>query len=52
MQQPGCVGLHIGTVGKRERLRRVVRAGPLPRKTFSRGEADEKRFYVEARRMR
>ncbi len=51
-QQPGCVGLHIGTVGKRELLRRVVREGPLPRKTFSMGEADEKRFYVEARRIR
>jgi hypothetical protein len=51
-QQPGCAGLHIGTVGKSELLARVVREGPLPRKTFSMGEADEKRFYVEARRIR
>jgi hypothetical protein len=51
-QQPGCVGFHIGTVGKSELLARVVREGPLPRKTFSMGEADEKRFYVEARRIR
>jgi hypothetical protein len=51
-QQQGCVGLHIGTVGKRDLLARVVREGPLPRKTFSMGEADEKRFYVEARRIR
>jgi hypothetical protein len=51
-QQPGCVGLHIGTVSKSELLTRVVREGPLPRKTFSMGEADEKRFYVEARRIR
>jgi hypothetical protein len=51
-QQPGNAGLHIGTVGKSELLRRVVREGPLPRKTFSMGEADEKRFYVEARRIR
>jgi hypothetical protein len=51
-QQPGCIGLHIGTVSKRELLRRVVGEGPLPRKTFSMGEADEKRFYVEARRIR
>ncbi len=51
-QQTGCVGLHIGTVGKSELLGRVVREGPLPRKTFSMGEADEKRFYVEARRIR
>jgi len=51
-QQPGCVGLHIGTVGKSELLKRVVRGGPLPRKAFSMGESDEKRFYVEARRIR
>ncbi|MBL8324800.1 MAG: DUF1015 domain-containing protein [Rubrivivax sp.] len=51
-QQPGHVGLHIGTVGKSELLERVMRGGPLPRKTFSMGEADEKRFYVEARRIR
>jgi hypothetical protein len=51
-QQNGCIGFHIGTVSKSELLRRVVREGPLPRKTFSMGEADEKRFYVEARRIR
>jgi hypothetical protein len=51
-QHSGCVGFHIGTVGKSELLKRVVREGPLPRKTFSMGEADEKRFYVEARRIR
>jgi hypothetical protein len=49
--QSGHAGLHIGTVGKGELLERVMREGPLPRKTFSMGEADEKRFYVEARRI-
>jgi len=39
-------------VGKRDLLRMVVREGPTPRKTFSMGEADEKRFYIEARRIR
>jgi hypothetical protein len=51
-QQPGAAGLHIGTVSKSELLARVMHDGPLPRKTFSMGEADEKRFYVEARRIR
>jgi hypothetical protein len=51
-QQPGCVGLHLPVLGKSELLHRVVREGPLPRKAFSMGEADEKRFYVEARRIR
>ena len=48
----GAVGLHFPVVPKSELLRRVVHEGPLPRKTFSMGEADEKRFYVEARRIR
>jgi hypothetical protein len=30
----------------------VLLEGPLPRKTFSMGEAHEKRFYIEARRIR
>jgi len=46
------VGIHLPTVGKSDLLRMVVREGPLPRKTFSMGEANEKRFYVEARRIR
>ena len=45
------VGIHLATVSKRDLLRLVVREGPLPRKTFSMGEAHEKRFYVEARRI-
>ena len=48
----GCLGLHFPVVPKSELLRRVVHEGPLPRKTFSMGEADEKRFYVEARLIR
>ena len=28
-----------------------VHEGPTPRKTFSMGEAHEKRYYVEARRI-
>jgi Protein of unknown function (DUF1015) len=48
----GCAGFHLAGLGKHELLERVVRGGPLPRKTFSMGEAHEKRYYVEARRLR
>ncbi len=48
----GNVGFHLAAVGKSQLLRMVVREGPLPRKAFSMGEAHEKRFYVEARRIR
>jgi hypothetical protein len=51
-QQPGHAGFHLGTVAKSELLKRVLQDGPLPRKTFSMGEAHEKRYYVEARRIR
>jgi len=51
-QNRGCLGIHFAAVGKSDLLRMVVREGPLPRKTFSMGEANEKRFYVEARRIR
>jgi len=50
-QQPGCVAFHLAGIGKSEMMRRVVHDGPTPRKTFSMGEAHEKRFYVEARRI-
>jgi hypothetical protein len=46
------VGLHLPALGKSDLLRMVVREGPMPRKAFSMGEADEKRFYIEARRIR
>jgi hypothetical protein len=48
----GSAGLHLATVGKSELVGRVARDGPMPRKSFSMGEADEKRFYLEARRIR
>jgi hypothetical protein len=48
----GNAGLHLATLGKSELIGRVARHGPLPRKSFSMGEADEKRFYLEARRIR
>ncbi len=48
----GNTGLHLATLGKSELIGRVARHGPLPRKSFSMGEADEKRFYLEARRIR
>jgi hypothetical protein len=51
-QGSDTVGIHLPSVSKHDLLRMVVREGPLPRKTFSMGEADEKRFYVEARRIR
>jgi len=37
---------------KSDLFRTVILDGSLPRKTFSMGEAHEKRFYMESRRIR
>ena len=50
-REPGCAGVHLPALDKSALLRMVVREGVLPRKTFSMGEAHEKRYYVEARRL-
>ena len=39
-------------MGKDELFPTVVHDGVLPRKTFSMGEACDKRFYLEARKIR
>ena len=47
----GAVGFIFEGMGKSELFPTVVRDGALPRKTFSMGEADDKRFYLEARKI-
>ncbi|MBI2373651.1 MAG: DUF1015 domain-containing protein [Deltaproteobacteria bacterium] len=49
--QPGNVGIFLPSMDKRELFETVVLDGALPRKTFSMGEADDKRFYLEARSL-
>jgi hypothetical protein len=50
-RQPGNIGFYLPSISKHDLFRTIVRDGALPRKTFSMGEADEKRFYLEARRI-
>jgi len=47
----GNVGLYLPAMKKDELFRTVILDGALPRKTFSLGEAYEKRFYMEARKL-
>ena len=42
----------LPAMGKEELFPAVIHGGVLPRKTFSMGEACDKRFYLEARRIR
>lgn len=49
--QPGNVGLFLPGMHKSDLFKTVILDGALPRKTFSMGEAHEKRFYMESRRI-
>ncbi|MDZ4158386.1 MAG: DUF1015 domain-containing protein [Anaerolineaceae bacterium] len=47
--QPGNLGFYLPPMPKTELFKTVILDGALPRKTFSMGEAKEKRFYLECR---
>ncbi|MCP4161639.1 MAG: DUF1015 domain-containing protein [Deltaproteobacteria bacterium] len=47
----GNLGLFLTAINKSEFFDMIVAGGALPRKTFSIGEAEEKRYYIEARRI-
>ncbi len=49
--KPGCVGFSLPAMEKGELFAAVIKNGPLPRKAFSMGHANEKRFYLEARKI-
>ena len=47
----GNRGFYLPAMDKNQLFRTVILDGALPRKTFSMGEAWEKRFYMEARKL-
>lgn len=49
--QSGNAGFYLAGIHKSELFKTVILDGALPRKTFSMGEAREKRFYMEARKI-
>lgn len=49
--QPGNLGFLLPGLQKSDLFKTVILDGVLPRKTFSMGQAIEKRFYLEARRI-
>ena len=50
--RPGNVAFLLPGIGKDAFFRSIAVDGPLPRKTFSMGHAQDKRFYLEARAIR
>ena len=49
VQKENAVGILLPPMDKSLLFPAVAKNGPLPRKTFSMGEANEKRYYMEAR---
>ncbi len=49
--QQGNIGFALPVLSKFDFFRTVILDGALPRKTFSMGEAHEKRFYLECRKI-
>jgi hypothetical protein len=50
--QPNTIGIYTRAIDKHALFRTVLLDGALPAKTFSLGEAEEKRYYLEARCIR
>jgi len=50
--KPGNIGFLLPSISKHDLFKTIILDGALPRKTFSMGEADEKRFYLECRKIR
>ncbi len=50
-RQPNNAGFYLPGMPKSDLFKTVILDGALPRKTFSMGEAREKRFYMEARKI-
>ncbi len=51
-EREDAIAFLLPAMGKEELFPTVIHDGVLPRKTFSMGEAHDKRFYLEARKIR
>ena len=50
--KPGNIGFKLPSMGKDQLFKTVIADGVLPRKTFSMGHAEDKRYYVEGRKIK
>lgn len=50
--QPGAIGFLFDGMEKGQLFKTVLFDGALPRKTFSMGHAEDKRYYLEARKIK
>ena len=50
-KEKNTIGFMVGKMDKSELFETVIKDGALPRKTFSMGEACDKRFYLECKKI-
>ena len=50
-KKDGAVAILLPPVEKSSFFSTIAATGPLPRKSFSMGEASEKRYYLECRKL-
>lgn len=49
--EPNTIGFVLSAIDKNCLFQGIIKDGVLPRKTFSMGHAQEKRYYIEARKI-
>ena len=52
LAENGALGIILPDISKETFFASILRDKAFPRKTFSIGHANEKRYYVEARKIR
>lgn len=50
--EPGNIGIFLPAIDKGTFFETIIKDGALPRKTFSMGNANEKRYYMECRSIK
>lgn len=50
--RPGCAGILLPRMEKSELFTSVMQTGPFPKKSFSIGHGNDKRYYLECREIR
>ena len=50
-KEPNSIGFELPTIDKNKFFKGIIEDGVFPRKTFSTGHAQEKRYYLEARKI-
>lgn len=51
-KKTGCMAFLLPAMDKGDLFKSVINDGALPRKTFSMGHAEDKRYYIEARKIK